>query len=177
MANNENDELKEMFGEPISVYTDANACEDGVLVSISQKDRVTRNVWEWLAENTPMTSRPPNNWPVEMMGWFRAGSITQKDAMKMIAKYGLDAQSKYEKQIRDKKAAALSIGLIGRDAKMAKRVYDENIGGGIHKVFAHVENGTITEITEKESAGTGDVTLWMLPNENGGTTLMFPEDY
>jgi hypothetical protein len=164
----------------ISTYTDAEACDDGTLVALNPKDRVTRTVWEWLATKAPKTNKPPNRWPVEMMGWFRAMSISKPEAAKLLSKYGLGAIAVRERIIADRKAAALSRGLISTNRQIAARIYEENIEGGIFKVLVQskdddLENGEIEGIAQFQSLiGTW---LWILPNENGGMTLMFPEDY
>lgn len=48
---------------------------------------------------------------------------------------------------------------IEQNRQEAMRIYEENIGGGIFKWNIKEEN------------------LWLIPNENGGLTLMHPEDY
>ncbi len=159
----------------ISTYTDAQACDDGVLIALNAKDRVTRTVWEWLTEKAPKTSQPPNRWPVDMMGWFKAASISKPEAQKLIAKHGQDAQKLFERIVADRKAAALCRGLIGRDRSQAERVYRNNTDGGILKAHAIEKDGQIESLTEISSLV--NTTLWLVPNENGGITLMFPEDY
>lgn len=67
---------------------------------------------------------------------------------------------------------ALATGVIAREGSTARRVYDENINGGIHKVHAICQNEVLAEL-----GYAGGTVLWILPNENGGLTLMFPEDY
>ena len=159
----------------ISTYTDAQACEDGILIALNPKDRVTRTVWEWMVEKAPKSAQPPNCWPVEMMGWFKAASIKKAEAQKLIAKHGKDAQRILERIVADRKAAALSRGLIRTNRQQATRVYNENLNGGIFKAHALENNGHIESLTEISSLV--NTTLWLLPNENGGITLMFPEDY
>lgn len=159
----------------ISTYTDAEACDDGVLIAINPKDRVTRTVWEWMIEKAPKTAQPPSRWPVDMMGWFGATSIKKADAQKLIAKHGKDAQRILEQIVADRKAAALSRGLISTNRQQATRTYNENINGGIHKAHALENNGHIESLTDNSSLV--NTTLWLVPNENGGITLMFPEDY
>src|ERR1700694_1788790 len=47
--------LDDLFGEPISVYTDAQALEDGVLIAVpgeSEVNRVTRAVFDHFAKPT-----------------------------------------------------------------------------------------------------------------------------
>jgi hypothetical protein len=164
----------------ISTYTDAQACDDGVLVALNPKDRVTRTVWEWLVKKAPKTSKPPDRWPVEMMGWFRATAISKLEAAKLIAKHGKDAQPLFERIVADRKAAALSRGLITTNRQRAAEIYNENIEGGILRIFVQIkgddlEDGELEGITECGSLI--NTTLWILPNENDGMTLMFPEDY
>lgn len=179
------EELEKIFGQPISVYTDRDAIEDGLIVPVSIDDRVTRSVWNFLHENTPLGAEPPSCWPVEMMGWFRAGELTKAKAQRMIALHGLEAQQQYEKQIRDKKALALARGVIGTERTRAKKIYEENIDGGIHKVFPrvslvtgeHLITGLANSLSDTQGLGPNTYTLWLLPNELGGVTLMFPEDY
>lgn len=166
----------------ISTYTDVQACDDGVLIAINAKDRVTRSVWEWLVEKAPKTSQPPNCWPVDMMGWFGATSIKKAEAQKLIAKHGKDAQKLFEQIVADRKAAALCRGLIGRDRQQAERVFRENTDGGIFKHHAAEISGQIANLTPatqsvQATAVTNGKTLWLMPNENDGITLMFPEDY
>ena len=164
-----------VFGEPISVYTDDNAVEDGILVPVTKQDRVTRPLWAWLTENTPLAAEPPNCWPVDMLGWFR----TKPDKLqaRKIAAGGPEALAKHEEEVRNKKALALADGLICCHRRQAMTVYEQNIDGGIYKLLASVTNGKITGINETGIAVAGDRTLWFVPNELGGLTMMFPEDY
>ena len=171
--NDKQKKLEEIFGEPISIYTDNDAVEDGCLVAINAKDRVSRACWEWLAQSTPLGSKPPDCWPVELMGWFQAGNISQPEALKRIAKHGTEAQAKFEREVRDKKAKALASGLIGTHGTIARRVYENNEGGGIWAGWAVVRDGTLLAFNESS----GSQKLWLIPNEQNGLTLMFPEDY
>lgn len=64
------EDQNESFFKPedvISTYSDAQAVDDGVLVAVNAKDRVSRAAFEFLAAKTPMISRPPNKWPVDLM--------------------------------------------------------------------------------------------------------------
>lgn len=168
----------EMFQpeDVISTYTDHEAIEDGVLVPISTRDRVTRSVWEWLVAKAPKGSKPPNCWPVDMMGWFRAGDVSPTKAAKLIAKHGLEAQKKFELQVMYNKALAMSKGLIGTHRDQAQRTYDENFDGGIYKLYGWVDTAGVLFQLGTEPNGVF-CTFWLLPNENQGITLMFPEDY
>jgi hypothetical protein len=163
----------------VSCYTDSQAVEDGILLAINPQDRVTRAVWEFLVHKAPKGARPPANWPVEMMAWFRCEAIKREDALKLIAEHGKDAaQKEFERIIADRKALALSKGIIGRDGKEARRVYEVNIGGGIYKLFAITSGDHLDTLAVTDPRDTNPHrVLWLLPNENGGMTLMFPEDY
>jgi hypothetical protein len=141
----------------ISSYTSEQVIEDGVLVAVTKKDLVTRAVWDWLVEKTPMTAQPPSCWPVEMMSWFRAGEVTKKNPQD-------------EQKVRDNKARALASGLIGSESKTAIRVYE---AGDIYKIHVEESATTIRGVVKTESGRE----LWLMPNEVGGVTLMFPSDY
>ena len=95
----------------------------------------------------------------------------------MIAKHGAEeGQRLYERMVRDRKALALSIGAIDQNRDRAKRTYDENLDGGIFKLYGLVDlGGSLFELSSRP--GGVFVTFWFLPNENDGITLMFPEDY
>jgi hypothetical protein len=165
--------------EVVSIYTDGQAVEDGVLVAIGRKDRVSRAVWDWLAEKAPKGAQPPSCWPVDLMGWFQASKISKTDALKLIAEHGKDgAQQKFDEMIADRKALAMSSALIRTHATQATRVYEENTGGGIYKLWALEHNDVIEKLSaEDPGAFAGASVLWLMPNDNGGITLMFPEDY
>jgi hypothetical protein len=183
--------LEDFFGQPISTYSDAEAIEDGILVPINRKDRATRPLFTFLAEHAPLGSKPPDCWPVEMMGWFRAEAMKREEALKLIAELGKEAaQAKFVEIIRDRKALAMLKGLIGREERTAVRVYENNEGGGIHAIHvATAEDGTIAGISPIEiprddknnlgwkPEGNPTTTVWLIPNENGGITAMFPSDY
>jgi hypothetical protein len=171
VSNEENSVFQE--GDVISTYTDREAIEDGIIVAINPRDRVTRTVWEWLVEKQPKDSQPPNCWPVGMMGWFRAAAMPKSEAVKIIAEHGAEeGQRIYERMVRDRKAHALSIGLVDHYRDQARRIYDENTNGGIFKLQVQADGEQIRGIDPL-----GDIVLWLLPNENGGISLMFPEDY
>lgn len=146
--------VPEISGNLISVYTDAEAIEDGGLVAITRIDRVTRAVFDFLSEFAPPDAQPPANWPVDLMKWFRTRN-------------------------RDDKAAAMAIGLISTRGREAKKVYEENIGGGIYQVWAVVDGarGKLNCLAEADPNLGGARKLWLMPNENGGFTLLFPSDY
>jgi hypothetical protein len=111
--------------EVVSTYTDGQACEDGILVAVAAKDRVSRPVWEYLCSRVPLDN---------------------------VAPEAIDAK-------RHDHALFTSGRMITTNALEARRVYEQNIGGGI---FSLIEQGR---------------KFWIMPNELGGLTLMFPEDY
>jgi len=171
------DGITEIFGEPISVYTSAQGVEDGFLVAVTARDIVTRSVWERLVAKTPLTAEPPNCWPVEMMGWFRAGSITQKEALKFIAKHGVEAQKKFEEKVRHDKALALARGLIGKYERQAiSAEYDR---GETFTIYAAEDGEKIRGVEEHHAPDCLQCphkVMYLRPNELRGCTLMFPED-
>jgi hypothetical protein len=109
-----NNPLNDFFGEPISVYTDQQALEDGVLVAVPGDggvNRVTRAVFDHFTEplvTSPVTSTVTNIGP--LMDAIRAMLRLEPDDGWRTGDY------------------------------QGKR-------------------------------------LWLIPNEVGGLTLMFPEDY
>jgi hypothetical protein len=107
--NNPRDDL---FGEPISVYTDAHALEDGVLVPVrgeGEVNRVTRAVFDYCAKPTGDPG----------LGEF--------DLSLLLA------------------AITAILAIMPEDG---------------WRIDTHKGK-----------------TLWLIPNEIGGLTLMFPEDY
>jgi hypothetical protein len=148
------------FGPVISSYTSEQAVDDGVLVAVTTKDMVTRQVFDFLSRYAAGAEQPPDCWPIELMTWVRAAAMPREVALKLIAELGKDgAQAHFKKRIGDNRACSMAKGLIDVNLRQAQKVYDDNIGGGIWKHEAL------------------DRTFWLVPNELGGMTLMFPEDY
>ena len=153
----------------LSVYTDGDAVDDGALVAVGDKNRVTRTLFEFLVER--LTEKPPNCWPVEMMGYFTANKQDEPGLAR---------------------ALAATRALIDENATQAQRVYDENIGGGIWKGTVQLgieqpkgstKSADGREVVTGFTEGGGDAdtatdrVVWLMPNELGGLTLMFPSDY
>ena len=134
----------------ISTYTDQDAVEDGVLVKLDDKHRVTRTVYDFLSTRIPAS--PPLRWPLSP---------------------GLEAMYPYKDQ--DFKLAALLAGLFSRYGARAKQIYENNEAGGIWFAALDATNDTILGL--RPGAEKGPFKLWLMPNELGGLTLMFPEDY
>lgn len=141
----------------VSTYTDAEAVDDGVLVDVGEGNRVTTNLWEWLVEHAPET--PPERWPVDLMR-FVAGD----------------------------RPLAMARGLILAHGDAARRTHEQNIGGGIWVAHAITSGeattprivGLTINLTAEQDEYEGSChvrALWLIPNEVGGLTLMFPEDY
>ena len=109
------DNLEDIFGEPIYVYTDAEAIEDGFLVAVPGEggvNRATRAVFDHFAS------------PI---------------------------------------GASQAVGSV------------MNITPLMDAICAMLEI-----VPDKHGWRTGEyqgITLWLIPNEVGGLTLMFPEDY
>lgn len=156
----------------ISRYTDEQAVDDGVLVRLNARDRVTRAVWDFLVEHQPAGPKPPDCWPVDLFAWFGAKKPTMPDDPVAARMY------------RDIRAKAMATGLIGAHGQAARRVYEQNIGGGIWKGYALVGRFNALDrfardLPEKrilERDVLSPTTLWLIPNEQGGLTLLFPED-
>jgi hypothetical protein len=146
--------LEEIFGKPISVYTDEEAVDDGTLVAINSKDRITRPVWDWLVSTMDMKNpKPPSHWPVNLFGYFGA-------------------------KTKDERVRSMCEGIIDVNRKQAMRVYEENIGGGFFQLWVSHEGGykgRPISVDDKDQVG-GQMRLWFVPN-GAGLTLMFPEDY
>ena len=145
------------FGEVIYRYTDTQAQDDGILVALNGRDRMTRTVFDYFVKHVPDGPKPPGGWPVEIMGWFkRSKNDPVRDAFN--------------------RAVALAKGLVGGYGAEARRIYDENIGGGVFKLAVLLANDKLSGLTAGAAANEGTL-LWLMPNELGGMTLMFPEDY
>ena len=144
----------ELFGEPISIYSDQDAVDDGVLVAINDKgDRVTSAVWHWLETAMETMKKPPSCWPVDLFTFCAAKNGATR-------------------------ALAMTRGIIDTNRREALRVYNENIGGGIFVLWPRVDvDDRPTVIEDFEPTDPLHKTLWFVPNENDGITLMFPEDY
>jgi hypothetical protein len=146
--------LTEMFGEPISTYSDNDAGEDGTLVAINAKDRVTRPVWDWLESTVDMKNpKPPSCWPVDLFGFFGAKKPADR-------------------------ALAMCRGIIENNRREAMRVYEQNIGGGIFTLWVLTHKGKGSKplgISATQQPGE-PMRLWFVPN-GAGLTMMFPEDY
>jgi hypothetical protein len=140
------------WGDPISVYDDNDALGDGMIVAVSRRDRCTANLFHSLARSLPET--PPNCWPVDLFGWIGA-----KDG-------------------EDRAMAALK-GLLGTWEREARRIHEENTEGGILTLWIdRNDEGRILGLTRDEAKLTAaGVRVWLIPNEVGGITAMFPEDY
>lgn len=142
----------------ISSYTDEQAIDDGMLVTIGKRDRCTHNLFAALVRDLPKGAQPPDRWPVSLLEWFGAGDGEKGDNMRALA--------------------ALK-GMIGTHGPNAHRIYEQNIDGGILTLWIDREgDGAIIGLREQETdVQTVAVRVWLIPNEVGGLTAMFPEDY
>lgn len=138
----------------ISKYTDEDAIDDGQIIAVNKRDRMTNGVFAFLSRAaTDLDARPPSCWPVPMLDWFRA-----KDP--------------------DAKAVALAHGFIEENRKAADVpppadfftayfITDANgrLTGSLRAVGEGVEGGAHKRV-------------WLVPNdETHGLTLMFPSEY
>lgn len=144
-------------GAPIiSSYTSADAVDDGLFVPIGPGWVVTAAALAALERGVPEGDKPPNRWPVEMMGWFMGKTDTDK-------------------------ALALAKGMVGDHGRNALKVYADNIGGGILNLFALTDaKGKFTSLESSDTGSDRDdaVRFWLMPNDDrGGLILMLPSDY
>jgi hypothetical protein len=116
---------------------------------------VTRALWDFLDKH--LDENPPTGWPVELMGWCTIRKDDPEPGMR--------------------RALAASKGLIDSNRIQATRIYEENIGGGIWDGFIQQGAGDIITGFDQGDGPGGDRKVWLMPNELGGLTLMFPEDY
>lgn len=98
--------------------------------------------------------QPPEAWPVALLAWCEA----QTPAGRALAALG---------------------GLIGTYEPQARATYDENRDGGIFRLHASLgDRGQVVRLrTGADVPEEPSRTLWLIPNEVGGMTLLFPEDY
>ena len=119
--------LEEMFGEPISVYTDADAIEDGFIVDLAK------------FTNVRFLGLPVNRMTRHLY-----------DDLEPFAK------------------------------SAAEMLYDGNLGSAFGCLFA-----TKTRFAQRDPGNSGEVgdiytippKLWLVRNEVGGWTAMYPADY
>lgn len=134
--------------EVIYSYTDQDAVTDGVLVPVNAKDRVTRAVWDFISARVA-SNRPPLRWPL-------SGSVK--------AMYPLDTDA-------DWRTCALCVGLLEHYSEPARLLYDND-------TLWHAKLEATATTLDSISPGSKEaLQVWILPNELGGLTLMFPEDY
>ena len=139
--------------EVISRYSDDQAVEDGVLVELTARDRMTSNCLAWLEENIPVDGSPPNNWPVPLFDWIGArGDKTRR-------------------------AICAAKGLVGSfSISYCERQPDQSWAG--HAMYAGANRiGQLLRPDAKRGDRATYKVLWIHPNECGGVTLMLPEDY
>jgi len=140
--------MENFFEQAISTYTDRDAIEDGAIVAINPRDRVTRAVWDWLETGVDMKNpKPPNCWPVDLFPFFGA----KKPATRVLA---------------------MCRGLIDTHRRPAERA---EANGKTYALWCECVNLRPAAIHEAERPGAKE--LWLIPNEARGFTLMFPGDY
>ncbi len=135
----------------ISTYTDAEACEDGVLVALTQRDRCTRALFEDLVRYLPYS--PPKGWPVDLFGYIAAAS---KDDP------GL-------------RAAAACKGIFGRHAPILHA--DPSASPCALWMIRRGSGNPITDLVETHPDDNSGFEIWITVNELGGLTLMYPSDW
>lgn len=135
------------MSDVISTYTDQEAVNDGVLVSLGSKDRVTSTVYHFLLAR--VSKRVPLQWPLEPHA---------KSAYEVISD-------------PDMRVLMLCTALVRHYGPIAKKVYDD---GNLWHAYLDASGSDINAIRPGTKEG---LQLWIMPNELGGLTIMFPEDY
>ncbi len=147
-----------LTGEVISQYGDQQALSDGVLVAVTDTDRCTRTLFEDLAQWLP-DDQPPNRWPIDLLTWCRGKQDGPTRAMSACK--GLCATSKLA--VSQAEGSAVKRWFI-----LANREKDRLAVPVIRTLIEH-------EPTEDQQPSA--TTIWLLPNERGGVTMMYPSDY
>lgn len=133
--------------KPIFVYGDAEACDDGVLVAITQRDRCTRALFEDLVRYLP--EGLPDRWPVDLFGYLAAAAKNQPGLRAEAAIKGLCAR--YSRQRPDQPAP---FWMIRKDSE-----------------------SPITKLSETRPDDGSGVEIWIVTNELNGLTVMYPSDW
>lgn len=129
-------------------YTDTEAVQDGVLVPLTSRDRVSQALWDFI-EARVSPNRVPLRWPM----------LSGVEAMYPLVK---------TEEWRSR-ALLQSLTIAYHDA--AHSVYDN---GGVWHAKLEVTNSSIESISPGSKE---DIQIWIMPNELGGLTVMFPSDY
>ena len=155
--------------EVISRYSDENALEDGVLVAVSKRDRVTVGVFAFLGEAAPENDGPPpSRWSVPLLEWCRAKTADTKAAA--LANGFIEAHRGHA-QRADEAGDFLVAYLITTNGKLSGFALDET-----NRKLGRPRN-TPREDPPESPAGDPWRKVWLVPNELHGLTLMFPDEY
>ena len=106
--------------------------------------------------------------------------LTPVDRVTIAAWVWLEAQlaAHHGDEVPDDEPRATAAAWIAEHSTEARRVWDKNIGGGVYQLRTGYEGNTWRSFHTTDEAEDVDITrLWLIPNEVGGMTLMFPSDY
>ena len=143
----------------ISEYGDEQAVEDGFLVAVSKRDRVTNTVFALFEHGVPLEAAPPSRCPVALLRWCGAKNTATR-AVLMCA--GLIEQWRdraHEEDRKDDRRIFSGFVLHTEDDPAQIRGF---LPGIPHDLFP--EKCTSAKV-------------WFCPNELGGVTMMYPSDY
>lgn len=143
----------------IAEYGDEQALDDGVIVAVSGRDRVTNTAFAWIQEHVGCKSQPPNRWPVDLFPWCSAER---------------DADRAGDLQVSARRAVAAVRGVIGTYQRQA---HERDQAGHMLELWADVRSDGVHGLVEQEPDNPHATRFWLVPNELGGITLMFPSDY
>jgi hypothetical protein len=135
----------------IDAYADAEACDDGILVPITKRDRCTRALFEDLARDLPET--PPNRWPVSLFEYI-AGNAKNVPALRAVAAC---------KGVLDQQRPLLAAHEGASPVPMWMILGSDRVILGLSDTRPEADNAGCE--------------IWVAPNEMGGLTVMYPSDW
>jgi hypothetical protein len=103
-------------------------------------------------------------------------AVSKIDRVTIAAWVWLEAQlaTHHGDEVPDDEPRATATTWIAEHRKRAAEVWNENIGGGVFQLAYDSKAMRVIAIDpHDEMSGS----LWLIPNEVGGMTLMFPSDY
>jgi len=103
-------------------------------------------------------------------------AVSKIDRVTIAAWVWLEAQiaAANDNEVPDDEPLATATAWIAEHSAEARRVWSKNIGGG---VFQLLYDSKATRVVPLKPWDEMDGDLWLIPNEVGGMTLMFPSDY
>ena len=106
-------------------------------------------------------------------------AVSKIDRVTIAAWVWLEAQiaADHGGEVPDDEPRATATAWIAEHGKRAAEVWNENIDGGVFQLRTGYEGNTWRSFHATDEAEADITHLWLIPNEVGGMTLMFPSDY